>query len=65
MLDKSIESGKEHRRHYRKSKRFDRTCRNHGSCHYCESNRTASGVAKRRAADDKIREYGKDSESWK
>ena len=24
---------------YRKSKRFDKTCRNHGSCSYCYSNR--------------------------
>ena len=24
---------------YRKSKRFDKTCRNHGSCSYCTSNR--------------------------
>jgi hypothetical protein len=25
---------------YRKSRRFDKTCRCHGSCSYCESNRT-------------------------
>ena len=24
---------------YRKSRRFDMTCRNHGSCSYCQSNR--------------------------
>lgn len=30
MLDKAIEHGKEHRKPYRKSKRFDWTCRNHG-----------------------------------
>jgi len=24
---------------YRKSRRFDATCRNHGSCSYCQSNR--------------------------
>lgn len=24
---------------YRKSRRFDKTCRNHGGCSYCESNR--------------------------
>lgn len=38
-LDKSIESGKEHRKPYKGSKRFDRTCRNHGSCDYCKGNR--------------------------
>ena len=37
-LDKSIESGKEHRKPYKGSKRFDRTCRNHGSCDYCKMN---------------------------
>ncbi|HJV95155.1 MAG TPA: hypothetical protein VJ608_03925 [Albitalea sp.] len=39
-LDKAIEHGKEHRIQYRGSKRFDRTCRNHGSCKYCERART-------------------------
>ena len=29
-LDKAIEHGKEHRKQYRGSKVFDRTCRNHG-----------------------------------
>lgn len=24
---------------YTKSKRFDKTCRNHGSCAYCQGNR--------------------------
>lgn len=40
MLDKSIASGKEHRKPYRGSKRWDCTCRNHGSCVWCRSNRT-------------------------
>lgn len=39
-LDKSIQSGKERRAQYRKSKSFDRSCRNHGSCPWCEGNRT-------------------------
>lgn len=39
-LDKAILSGKEHRKPYRGSKRFDCTCRNHGSCSYCRCNRT-------------------------
>lgn len=38
-LDKAIEHKKEHRKHYRGSKAWDCTCRNHGSCSYCESNR--------------------------
>jgi len=39
-LDKAIEHGKEHRQPYRRSKRFDRTCRNHGSCPRCKADRT-------------------------
>jgi hypothetical protein len=39
-LDKAIEHNKEKRAPFRKSKRFDRTCRNHGKCPYCEGNRT-------------------------
>lgn len=39
MLDKAIASGKEWRKGYRKSKRFDSTCRNHGSCPHCKSDR--------------------------
>jgi hypothetical protein len=41
-LDKAINSGKEYRKNYFGSKRFDRTCRNHGKCPYCENNRTFS-----------------------
>ena len=39
-LDKAIEFGKEKRKQFRKSKSFDRTCRNPGSCRWCEGNRT-------------------------
>ena len=39
-LDKAIEFGKEKRKQYRKSKAFDRTCRNNGKCPWCEGNRT-------------------------
>jgi hypothetical protein len=39
-LDKAIRYGKERRKPYRKSKAFDTSCRNHGSCPWCEGNRT-------------------------
>ena len=39
-LDKSIQSGKSHRKPYRGVKAVDATCRNHGSCKWCEGNRT-------------------------
>lgn len=38
-LDKAIAHKKEKRRPYRKSKAFDPTCRNHGSCAWCVENR--------------------------
>ena len=38
-LDKSIESGKEHRKKFRGAKAVDRMCRNHGGCSYCTGNR--------------------------
>ena len=40
MLNKAIIHNKEYRQPYRGSKRFDRSCCNHGSCGYCENNRT-------------------------
>ena len=38
-LNKAIYYHKEYRKQYRKSKLFDHTCRNHGSCSYCLDNR--------------------------
>ena len=38
-LDKAIKHGKEHRKPYTGSKAIDGTCRNHGSCPWCEENR--------------------------
>lgn len=55
-FDKKYPKRKDWRKPYRKSKRFDRTCRNHGSCPWCENNRTYS---KRKHEDT-----GKDHLSW-
>lgn len=38
-LDKAIAHGKEKRKQYRKTKIFDPSCRNHGSCKWCKENR--------------------------
>lgn len=38
-LDKAIEHGKEKRKPYTGAKAIDCTCRNHGSCEWCKSNR--------------------------
>lgn len=38
-FDKAIEHNKEHRKPYRGSKAIDASCRCHGGCTYCLSNR--------------------------
>jgi hypothetical protein len=38
-LDKAILHGKEKRKPYYKSGKFDPTCRPHGGCPYCRKNR--------------------------
>jgi len=39
-LDQAIKHKKEKREKFYGSKSFDSSCRNHGSCPYCEQNRT-------------------------
>ena len=56
-LNKAIEYGKERREQYRKSKQFDSTCRNRGSCPWCYRNRTIRWRSKRKVADEAIRKY--------
>lgn len=52
-LDKAIKSKKEHRKQYYGSKAFDKTCRCHGGCPYCESNRLHSTKKRILAAKEK------------
>lgn len=56
-LDKAIKYGKEKRKPYRRSKAFDQSCRNHGSCPWCEGNRTYNDRKRRNAADDRLRKW--------
>jgi hypothetical protein len=58
-LDKAILHGKEKRREYqgRTSKRFDRSCRNHGSCGYCENNRLFSLLRLKFKSQEEIKEW--------
>jgi hypothetical protein len=55
-LNKAIEYGKEKRKPYYRSKRFDRSCRNHGGCPYCESNRLHKHKVKEEAIEQQIEE---------
>lgn len=63
MLDKSIKHGKEKRKPYYKSGKFDRTCRPNGGCPYCESNRLHNSKVKKQQAKDKISEFDKNNEA--
>lgn len=61
-LERGIEFGKEHRKPYRKSKRFDRTCRNHGACSYCRANRTHFDEKRRNASEYDLKNWEDDIE---
>ena len=57
-LDKAIKFGKEHRKPYTGSKSFDKTCRNHGGCSWCEENRKYKNIKRLEKALDKLKEMG-------
>lgn len=56
-LDKAIEYGKEHRKRYYGNKAWDRSCRNHGGCSWCEAGRQHANVKARMKADASYDEY--------
>lgn len=55
-FDKSVQSGKEHRKQYTGAKFIDRTCRNHGSCVYCRENRTHKNDKRKLAVEQRLKE---------
>lgn len=56
-LNKAIKHGKEHRKPYTGSKSFDKTCRNHGGCPWCEENRKYKYIKKYKKDLDKLKEW--------
>jgi hypothetical protein len=56
MLNKAIQHGKEHREPYRRPKDIDRSCRNHGSCTRCESDRKHANNKKLLSAEEALKE---------
>ena len=56
-LKKAIKHGKEKRKPHRGSKAFDSSCRNHGSCSWCEGNRKYSHKKKISEANNKLEDY--------
>lgn len=57
MLNKAIEHRKEYRKPYIGGKAIDRSCRNHGGCPWCESNRKYKYLKKSQEMLDKIKEW--------
>lgn len=49
--------GKEKRKQYYDSRRGDKTCRNHGTCKWCEWNRTFFDEKRRIIADKELRNF--------
>jgi hypothetical protein len=62
-LEKAIEHGKEHRKPYYDTRSFDCTCRNHGSCIWCEENRLISKLRNQQKMNYKLKEYESDAET--
>ena len=56
-LTKAIYYGKERRKPYRDSRRFDRSCRAPASCGHCRSGRTHPTTKAEARADQDLREY--------
>lgn len=55
-LEKGIRHGKEHRKPYYKSGRFDPTCRPNGGCPYCENNRAHKNKKKQLDQKQQLKE---------
>lgn len=55
-LNKAIKTGKEKRKEYRGAKAVACTCRNHGSCAWCLSNRTIANQKRMAALLDREKE---------
>lgn len=56
-FDTNYPNRKDWRKPLRKSKAFDRSCRNHGSCDWCKSNRTYSARKWAWLSDQEIKEW--------
>jgi len=61
-LDKAIESGKERRKQYYGSKRFDPSCRSHGDCGWCKDNKQYKTKKKYLSHREQIKELENDTD---
>lgn len=56
---------KDWRKPLRKAKRVDRTCRNHGSCPYCQGGRKHKNDVREQSLNDQIEDFlKKDDEKF-
>ncbi len=56
-FDKEYPNRKDHRKPYVKSKRFDKSCRNHGMCSWCQNDRGRGNLRSLVIADEKLKEH--------
>ena len=64
-LDKSISSGKERRKQYTGAKAVDSTCRNHGSCSWCQGNRIHKHEKRELAMEQRLKEFNQGTCKWR
>lgn len=53
-LYKAIYNKKEKRKQYRGAKLYDKSCRNHGGCPYCENNRMHSSMVRGLKSEEEL-----------
>lgn len=56
-LDKAIKHHKEYRKAYRHAKAYDTSCRNHGDCPHCRTDRLIQKLKTDAKAQDALDEY--------
>lgn len=56
-LQKGIDHKKEYRKNFFGSKKNDRSCRNHGSCSWCEKDRTFFDKKNRENSKSDLEDY--------
>ena len=61
-FDINYPNRKDWRKRYYKSKAFDKSCRCHGGCPYCESNRSHKNVVRDAKLDEDVKDFKKNDE---
>lgn len=56
-FDTDYPNRKDRRKPFRRSASFDRSCRNHGDCDYCQGNRTHRNLRRAPVLTDEEREW--------